>query len=171
MIIRRATLDDAATLAEFAERTFRDTFGRDNSAQDMDRYVAEHFGVERQRAELAEPRGIVLLMELAGDVVGYAQLLVGSAPSEIVATPAIELQRFYIIRDFHGRGFAQRLMESVLSTTRDQGSIAVWLGVWERNDRAISFYVKSGFADVGSQLFVLGDDRQTDRIMYRATSG
>ena len=41
----------------------------------------------------------------------------------------------------------------------------LWLGVWERNPRAQAFYRKSGFADVGSQVFLVGTDAQTDRVM------
>lgn len=164
-------MDDAAALAEFAERTFRHTFEGDNHARDMDLYVAEHFGVEKQRCGLADSNGIVLLMESGSEPVGYAQLFFGSQPREVVAAPTVELQRFYISSDYHGKGFAQRLMAGVLAVARERGSVAVWLGVWERNARAISFYVKSGFIDVGSHVFVLGDDRQTDRIMCRPASG
>ena len=51
---------------------------------------------------------------------------------------------------------------------RQLGADALWLGVWERNPRAIAFYGKVGFVDVGSHLFVVGADAQTDRIMVRS---
>ena len=41
----------------------------------------------------------------------------------------------------------------------------MWLGVWERNERAKGFYRKCGFLDVGSQPFILGEDHQTDLVM------
>jgi ribosomal protein S18 acetylase RimI-like enzyme len=165
--IRAASVQDAAALAAFAERTFRDTFECDNSASDMDRYVSEHYGVMQQSAELSDPRCVVLLAESAGSVVGYAQMLAGPQPLEVVVNPAVEIQRFYVAREHHGKGLAQQLMSATLDRARLEESRAVWLAVWERNARAISFYTRIGFVDVGSQLFVLGDDRQTDRIMYR----
>ena len=167
--IRRAVPEDAVTLAEFAERTFRDTFERDNRPENMSRYVADTFGVDKQRAELSDSRGIVLLMKSAARVVGYAQLFCGAVPAEVLPVPAIELQRFYIEREYHGLGLAQRLMAQALATALEGDAVTIWLGVWEHNARAISFYRKLGFVDVGKQLFVLGEDRQTDLIMCRAT--
>jgi ribosomal protein S18 acetylase RimI-like enzyme len=58
-------------------------------------------------------------------------------------------------------------MTHVFEAALRRGAGAVWLGVWERNARAIAFYRKCGFADVGSQTFELGSDRQQDRVMWR----
>jgi ribosomal protein S18 acetylase RimI-like enzyme len=43
----------------------------------------------------------------------------------------------------------------------------VWLGVWEKNLRAISFYEKNGFIAFDQHIFQLGDDRQTDIMMKK----
>jgi len=80
---------------------------------------------------------------------------------------AIELRRFYIEGRWHGRGLAPALMEHVLRAAVARGAAVLWLGVWERNARAIRFYRKCRFLDVGSQVFVLGADPQTDRVMLR----
>ena len=47
------------------------------------------------------------------------------------------------------------------------GCDVIWLGVWEHNPRAIAFYHKWGFKQVGTQTFHLGDDLQTDWVMAR----
>jgi GNAT superfamily N-acetyltransferase len=168
--IRTAAPGDASRLAEFAECTFRDTFGRDNRPEDMEQYVAGAFGEKVQREELADPRGVVLLMESASrDIVGYAQLFEALPPAQVTLLPAIELQRFYLERAVHGLGLAQRLMKSALTKAFDRGASTLWLGVWEHNARAISFYRKLGFADIGAHPFILGADQQTDRIMCRVT--
>ena len=168
--IRPASVDDAGTLAEFAERTFRDTFGADNRPEDMDEYVAHAFGESVQRGELLDSRVDVLLMETPlRSLVGYAQLVVAEPPVPITPSPAVELQRFYVDRAFHGQGLAQRLMRAALGKAIDRNANLLWLGVWEHNARAIAFYRKLGFIEAGSQSFILGTDRQTDRIMYRTT--
>jgi diamine N-acetyltransferase len=168
MTIRAATREDAAALAEFAERSFRDTFGCDNVESDMAQYVASSFGEEIQRTELADSRRTVLLAESGGAIAGYAQLLSDSAPGAIpMQRPAIELERFYVAHEWHGRGIAQQLMACATEVASQSNAATFWLAVWERNPRAIAFYRKSGFADVGAKLFVLGNDRQTDRVMSR----
>ena len=78
--------------------------------------------------------------------------------------------RFYVDKAHHGRGIAQTLMQEAVATARKLGATTVWLGVWERNLRAIAFYVKCGFQDVGSQPFLVGSDLQTDRVMARVIS-
>lgn len=169
--ILTATPDDAAALAEFAERAFRDAFGRDNSPSDIAHYVGHTYGEDKQRAEISDDRRVVLLARTADAVVGYAQLSSGATPPEVTVTPAMELERFYIGRDWHGRGLAQRLMQRTVQVASQSRAAALWLGVWERNARAIAFYRKSDFVDVGCKLFVLGNDRQTDRIMCRILRG
>jgi GNAT superfamily N-acetyltransferase len=78
---------------------------------------------------------------------------------------AVELLRFYVDPRWHGRGVAQLLMQHVREAARKLGAHDLWLSVWERNPRAMAFYTKSGFRDVGSKDFFVGTDRQSDRVM------
>ena len=66
-----------------------------------------------------------------------------------------------------GKGLAQELMARVVRTAKEVGARTVWLGVWERNPRGIAFYRKCGYVDVGSKVYVVGSDPQTDRVMTR----
>jgi ribosomal protein S18 acetylase RimI-like enzyme len=164
-IIRRATLADAASLAEFAERTFRDTFGADNTPEDLALHLAECFGLEQQSRELRDSAMTTLVATEAGEIVAYAQLRQGAPPSCVTGTAPIEIQRFYVATEWKGRGLAQTLMAEAFTVARAAGAATVWLGVWERNPRAIAFYGKFGYSDVGAHTFMLGTDRQTDRIL------
>jgi GNAT superfamily N-acetyltransferase len=167
LIIRPASELDAEALSKFAELSFRDAFGRDNTASDMEHYISTAFSREKQRAQIINPAGTVLLAESGGNIVGYAQLCFSTAPAVIESDAAIELQRFYVAREWHGAGLASHLMERAIAVARERGATSLWLGVWERNARAIAFYGKHDFVDVGSQSFTLGSDNQTDRIMFR----
>lgn len=167
LTIRKAVPEDAAALAEFAERSFRDTFERDNAPSDMAQYVASAYGERLQKAEIEDSTRIILLAETSNAIAGYAQLLSAREPAEVVATPAMELERFYVGREWHGFGVAQLLMKHAIAAAFESGAAALWLGVWERNARAIAFYRKFGFVDIGSKPFMLGSDLQTDRVMCR----
>ena len=167
MRIRRASAADAATLAALAERTFRDTFTEVNTSENMAAHAAAAYGTDKQRAEIESDRIRTLLVELDGVVAGYAQLRSGHVPDCVSAENAVELWRFYIDRSGIGRGLAQRLMEAVVVEAAEWNGRALWLGVWEHNPRAIAFYRKCGFVEVGSHVFRLGDDAQTDLIMQR----
>jgi GNAT superfamily N-acetyltransferase len=86
-------------------------------------------------------------------------------PACIVQPDAVELHRFYVDRPWHGRAVAQALMAAARDAACALGAHDLWLGVWERNARAIAFYRKCGFVDVGSHHFFVGEDRQTDRVL------
>ncbi|MCA2983682.1 GNAT family N-acetyltransferase [Gemmatimonas sp.] len=166
--MRRAEIDDADVLSRFARRTFSHTFAADNDPADMAAYLALAFSPERQRGELAEPRRTGLLAELDGALVGYAYLMSGTPHEAVVAAHPVQLERFYVDHAWHGRGVATALMEAVLCASREGGGDVLWLGVWERNARAIRFYARWGFAAVGTQTFMLGADPQRDAVMRRA---
>jgi ribosomal protein S18 acetylase RimI-like enzyme len=169
--IRRATTSDAALLADLAARTFAEAFGPDNSPEDLALHLAEAYGVPQQTAELENPAVTSLFIEVDLSVAGYAQLRRGPAPPCVAARSPIELWRFYVDRPWQGQGVAQELMRAVESVGVAGAHDVLWLGVWERNPRARAFYRKSGFVDVGSQVYVVGTDAQTDRVMARPLPG
>ena len=165
MQIRRGVPDDAPALAAFAERTFVETFGSDNDPRDMEAFVERTYGVAQQTAELTDPGVTTLLAHRDGKLVAFAQIRRHVPPPCVSDATSIELRRFYVDRPAQGTGVAQLLMAAVFDAARGAGARHVWLGVWERNLRAIAFYRKAGFTDVGSQPFVLGSDHQNDRVM------
>lgn len=165
LAIRHGVPADAKALAAFAERTFVETFAEHNTAEDMRAYLAQAFGPAHQARDLADADTTILLATQGDALVAYAQMQRGAVPDCVGNASAIELKRFYVDRGAHGRGVAAELMAAVLAAARAHGAGHVWLGVWEHNPRAIAFYRKAGFVDVGSKSFPLGADVQVDRIM------
>jgi GNAT superfamily N-acetyltransferase len=149
---------------------FRETFGPDNRADNMDEYVAATYGLELQAREIADPGIGTLLAESGGELVGFAQVRGGVAPPCIIGEAPVELWRFYVDRTWQGTGLAGDLMQAVEREANRRGGRTLWLAVWERNPRARSFYRKCGFEDVGEQAFVLGRDVQRDRVLTRPLS-
>jgi len=166
-LIRRGRATDAAALAELAARTFRETYAADNRPEDLAAHLAEAYGLAQQSAELIDP-GITTLLVLAdAELAGYAQLRTGPVPTCVTGSAPLELWRFYVAQPWHGRGVAQALMERVTAEAVERGASMLWLGVWERNERARAFYRKCGFTDIGSHVFMVGSDPQTDRILMK----
>lgn len=170
--IRPAAIDDAAALSRLAAATFRETFESENAPEDMARYLAEAFTPEQQAAEIADPASTVLLAEHHGEsheaeLVGYAHLVAGPVPEAVRGPAPLELKRIYVARAWHGQGVAQALMLAAIEAARARGARTLWLGVWERNPRAVAFYAKYGFTRVGEHTFVLGSDAQTDWLFVR----
>ena len=169
--IRRATVEDAAILADLAARLFAETFGAMNDPDDMRDYLASAFSESGQAAELAEPdRSVLMVFDADNQPVGYAMLLRGSRGTGVVAERPAELQRIYVDRRLHGRGVGDLLMARCVEQARAWNSDVLWLGVFQKNPRAIAFYQRSGFTVVGTQTFMLGRDLQHDFVMARPLS-
>jgi diamine N-acetyltransferase len=168
VMIRRAKLDDAGLLAELGARTFSETFTPDNTSENMAAYVASAFNLAQQTAELADPASTFLIAEVGSVAAGYAKLYTGYPAEGIGGTKPIELVRLYVSREWLGRGVGHELMRACLDQARRTQHETIWLGVWERNERAQAFYRKWDFQAVGEHVFQLGSDRQRDILMERA---
>jgi ribosomal protein S18 acetylase RimI-like enzyme len=162
---RAATLADAASLAAFARRAFIDTYAADNRPEDIEAYVSTHFNIEQMSRDIAVPDQLFLLAEIDHAIAGYALLREGLPPACVNASQPIEIGRFYVDRQWKGQGLAAQLMSAVRTRARLRSANAIWLGVWERNPRAIAFYRKQGFAVQGEMTFRLGADTQRDQVM------
>ncbi|HEU4680315.1 MAG TPA: GNAT family N-acetyltransferase [Gemmatimonadales bacterium] len=170
LLIRSGRLTDAAALAAFAERSFRDAFAAQNRAVDLALYLRKAYGERQQSAELLDPQVTTLVAEVDGILAGFAQLRASRPPECVRSSRPVELWRFYVDRAWHGRGVALGLMHAVLDAARARAADTLWLGVWEHNPRAQAFYRKCGFVDVGQQDFLLGTDPQTDRVMAQTVA-
>jgi diamine N-acetyltransferase len=166
--IRAAAPEDAASVAELAERTFRHAFAALNTPENMDLYCAATYGAALQAREILDPRIETVLYRRGDELAGYGQLRWGPAPSCVAAARPAEVQRLYVDPQWHGRGVAQALMAELLSRAARGDADQVWLGVWEHNPRAIAFYRKEGFVEVGEHAFRLGHELQRDLVLAHA---
>jgi len=164
--IRQAGVEDHEHLSSLARETFVDSFAADNHPEDMAAYLEKAFSPRIQATELAEPSSRFLIAEAGGKPVGYARLVEASTPPCINAKKPIQLARLYARKRWIGSGVGGALMTAcIVEATRRQCE-GIWLGVWGRNARAIRFYNQWGFVQMGTQPFVLGNDRQTDLILW-----
>ena len=164
-VVRKANSDDAKQLSLVAEATFRATFGAVNSVEHMDLHCRRSYSEQVQAGEISSPTMITLVSEDNGTLIGFAQLRWGDAPKCVSAKHPGEILRLYVVEDWHGKGVAQQLMDACIGEMEKHRSDAIWLGVWEHNPRAISFYKKRGFVEVGDHTFPLGGDPQRDIVM------
>lgn len=165
MNIRYGTTDDAGMLSELGANTFYDAFAKDNTPENIDSYIKESFSPEIQLNELSQPKMIFLIAESENIPVGYAQLILDSRDESIKGTKPMEIRRIYASQEYIGKGVGKELMSASMREAKQRGCNCIWLGVWEKNQRAIDFYRKWNFKDVGTHRFKLGDDLQKDLVM------
>lgn len=164
MTIRHAAVNDAALLTDLAITTLREAFGPPHNPEHLvDEYIQSAINERILEAELLDPRSTFFLMTSAeGTPVGYAKLRRHAPPRRLIQRNAIEIQRLYLLQTHIGQGQGRQLMQYCLDWAQQQGYAAVWLGVWERNERAIAFYKKLGFERFGFHYFQFGSERQRD---------
>ena len=169
MKIRRATSEDAAALAEFGARTFYETFAADNTPEDMARHLASAWSPDLQRAEIADPRLDTLLAIDSTRQLRGLRATAGGARAGTACRRKSRSSSSASMSTSHGRAAGWRASSWPRSKreARARGARELWLGVWERNARAQAFYRKCGFRAVGTQIFVVGSDPQTDEVMLK----
>jgi diamine N-acetyltransferase len=164
IIIREATKEDASLIADMSRETFYDTFAAGNTKEDMDKFLSQQFTRESLIAEVGMPGNIFFLAEAEGEIVGYARLRdKDTGPLK----NSMEIARLYAIKKMIGKGIGKALMEGCIKRAKEIGRNFLWLGVWEKNQEAIDFYMKFGFVKFGEADFILGDDLQRDWLMKK----
>lgn len=163
--IRRCELNDLEALTDIALRTFTDTFAHLNDPKYFEPYLAKAFSEAQIKSELEQPATEFYFLYYEQKLAGYLKLNFAESQSDLNDSESLEIERIYIIDAFHGLGLGKELFELSLARAKNHSLQYIWLGVWEKNTKAISFYESRGFYKFANHPFKLGDDLQTDYLM------
>ena len=166
--IRPALPADMPTLRELGAATFRETYTPISDPQEVEDYAATHFGAEQVQAWLARPDARTLLASVDGAPVGYAHVRRAPVPACVADREAVELSRLYLLASAHGAGVGGALIAAAFSEISALGGRTVWLGAYDRNTRALAFYARLGFVQVGTHPFEFGGRLYADPVFTRA---
>lgn len=167
MEIRKTTLNDIKLLQDIGRKTFFETFSESNSEENMRKYLEDGFSIEKLTEELNNKNSEFYFAVMDEKVLGYLKLNFGASQTELKDTNSLEIERIYVLQEYHGKKVGQVLYEKAIQVAYEKEAIYVWLGVWEENPRAIRFYEKNGFVEFDKHIFKLGDDEQTDIMMKK----
>lgn len=163
--IHKINLQDIYQLQQIGKQTFIETFSAVNSEENMSKYLEESFTIEKLTNELNDTNAEFYFATEDNNVIGYLKVNFGDSQTELQDKNALEIERIYVLKEYHGKNIGQLLFEKAIQIANDKNKEYVWLGVWEENLRAIQFYKKNGFVEFDKHIFVLGDDAQTDIMM------
>ncbi len=167
LFFRRCTAEDRDALREFSIQTYSETFAQGNTAEDLEAYLQDAFDAGKLADQLNNPHSEFYFLFSDGKLAGYLKLNEAPAQTDRRDAASLEVERIYVSSEFQGKGFGQYLMEQALRKAKDRHKQYVWLGVWEKNEKAIRFYKRNGFYENGTHSFFMGKDEQTDFIMRR----
>ena len=163
--IIRVTLTDIDRLQKIGRQTFSEAFSAGNTEENLKEYLEEGFSTEKLTAELNNKNSEFYFATLDNNIIGYLKLNFGQSQTELKDDKALEIERIYVLQEFHGKKVGQLLYEKAMQIAKQINADYVWLGVWEENPRAINFYKKNGFVEFDKHIFKLGNDEQTDIMM------
>lgn len=164
---RQCSPDDVRALRDISRKTFQETFADQNSAADLQAYLDKAFDTDKLRGELSDENSRFYFLYADGELAGYLKLNQAPAQTDINDEDTLEIERIYVAQAYQGRGLGRYLMNLAVRTAQAAKKSCIWLGVWEKNEKAIAFYKKHGFTRVGVHPFILGGDAQTDYIMRK----
>jgi ribosomal protein S18 acetylase RimI-like enzyme len=162
-----ATADDAILLTEISRKTFYDTYYLQNTKENMDLFLEQNLQLHSIQDELADPGNTFILIYDGIELSGYAKLSEKSSPQLAKDFSAMEIARFYTVKEKFGKGIGKILMAECITKAKEKYKQIIWLCVWQKNRRAIAFYKKSGFEIFADNCFVLGNEKQDDWLMRR----
>jgi ribosomal protein S18 acetylase RimI-like enzyme len=163
--IRQANPGDTEIIVSLSRTTFRETYGSQNTPENMEIHLDEHFNPAKIHQELSDPVFRFYLAFLGGKPVGFMKLRSDRLPRGIRLPRAMEIQRIYVLQEYQGASIGSELMKAAKDIALEEGFPVLWLQVWQKNDKAIHFYQKSGFVIYETATFVLGREIQQDYLM------
>lgn len=166
-MIKKCTEKDLSLLKTISIDTFKETFSNDNSKEDMELYLKEAYNSTKLLKELRSKESSFYFIYVEDKLAGYLKLNIGEEKTENKTENSLEIERIYILNDYKRQGLGNQLIELAILEAKRNANDYIWLGVWEKNYSALSFYQKNGFEKSGSHEFKLGDDIQTDLIMKK----
>lgn len=167
IIISKSGEKDLKTLQNIGIQTFTETFAEDNTEEAMEKYLEDSFNTEKIKSELNNPDSLFYIAWEEDNPVGYLKMNSGKAQTELQDETSLEIERIYVKKSHHGKKVGQLLYNQALETAQQLGKSYLWLGVWEKNLRAINFYSKNGFVEFDKHIFRLGEEEQTDLMMKK----
>ncbi|MES2881910.1 MAG: GNAT family N-acetyltransferase [Bacteroidota bacterium] len=165
--VRKATIEDAALIADISRQTFYETFAAQNSKADMDKFLNEQFTTAKLMTEPGQQENDFFLAYADDTLAGYVKLRSGRPPVFLRTKNALEIARLYAKKEMIGKGIGKLLMQTSIDAAKENNKEIIWLGVWEKNQHAIDFYTAWGFEKFDETDFILGNDLQRDWLMKK----
>src|SRR3954454_19119623 len=164
---KKLSREDLLELQEISRVTFFDTFSAANTSENMKLYVDTALSETTLSKELNEPASEFYFAKCNRKTIGYFKINSGHAQTELRENNGMELERIYVLKEYQGNRVGQALIDKAIDIALKRKMDYVWLGVWTKNVKAISFYERNNFVSIGSHPFLLGNDEQIDLIMKR----
>lgn len=112
------TNNDIDTLRQISIETFSDTFGAENSKEDLEKYLESAYDSQKLEKEVENPESNFQFIYYQNQLAGYLKLNIGSAQSELQSDDALEVERIYIKKEFKRLGLGKQLISYAIDEAK-----------------------------------------------------
>ncbi|MCP4323601.1 MAG: GNAT family N-acetyltransferase [Psychromonas sp.] len=154
-------------LCDISRQTYRDTFADSNSEELMQQYFDDALSSGKLLQELKTVGSRFYFIYICSELAGFLKVNEGGAQSDNVLQNSLEIERFYICKNYLRNGLGKRLMTFACELAKQSNITSIWLGVWEGNASALAFYKSQGFSIFGEHPFDMGGEVQTDLLLRK----
>jgi ribosomal protein S18 acetylase RimI-like enzyme len=165
--ILKSEVLDLSELLEVARKAFIQAFTANNKPENVKAYLDEAFTLEQFQEEYQNEGSTFFKLVSGTQIIGYTKVNLTPAQTDVHDPESLEIARLYLLDEFIGLGLGKMLLEQAIDFAKEKQKKYIWLGVWEHNPRAISFYERNGFEKFSSHPFPFGDEVQTDWLMRK----
>lgn len=164
---RLARADDALCLGVLGTQIFLDTYATEGLRATLAREVLSQFSTAAVSALLQRPHTRFIVAERAGHLIGYAQLTLGATQAQVPGAAAAELDKLYVQQPFLGIGIGAALLRRAEALAAESGMKTLWLTAWVGNARALRFYARQGYRDLGATPYVFENETHENRVFAK----
>ncbi|MDH7448197.1 GNAT family N-acetyltransferase [Aquimarina sp. 2201CG14-23] len=154
--IKIATKADIEVLALLGRLTWAESHGHYiEDKNDVLKYLNENFSIFKTKQNINDPKQLFYIIYADDLPVGYAKLVVNASNQNITSQNSCQLERIFILNDFIPLKIGQQLLTFVEEQVKKLQLDTVWLTVYIKNNRAIRFYERNEFKNVGELNFIV----------------
>lgn len=167
LVIRKAELKDIENLTVLKQQVWIATYAVEGIRAEFANYVLSAFTTDNVQKLLLDSDTVVLVAEINNHIIGCVEVKLH--PEDVIAEVegVPEITVLYILERFCGNGVGQKLLEAALNLLSEKGYTSTWLSVLHTNERALRFYDKNSFKDVGKIYFEMDGNKYENRVLLR----
>jgi ribosomal protein S18 acetylase RimI-like enzyme len=153
IIIKRATAADCASIVSIGQIAVEEAHRASCSAEDMKDYMSRNYNDTAIQQELSNPENVYHIIYYKTQPIGFSKIVLNAEHPNISLKNTAKLDRIYILKEYFGLKLGYELLKFNVEFTKEQYQSGMWLFTWIGNERAIDFYLKTGFEIVGTHNF------------------
>jgi ribosomal protein S18 acetylase RimI-like enzyme len=151
--ITRATEDDYKSIVNIGKISVAEAHRESTTAENMNEYLAANYTDDAIKKELADQNNIYHIISSNGIAAGFSKIILNAAHPDLAAKNVTKLDRIYLLKEFYGLKLGSELLDFNVAISENDNQSGMWLYTWVGNKRAVNFYLKAGFAIIGSHNF------------------